>query len=107
MLAFLSANVGSIEQLEILRVLGEGRDREWDLRTLAGEVQTGPQAVKSHVGALHARGLLTVSASPVTSCRHGARTPELAAMVERLLRLYRERPVTMIRMLYQQGNRLR
>jgi hypothetical protein len=32
--------------------------------------------------------------------RHGPHTPELADQVGRLLQLYRERPVTMIKMIY-------
>lgn len=101
---FLYDHVESIDQLEILRVLGEARDREWGVAVLAAAVQAEPQAVRAHLSAMHGRGLLamtTQGAGP--SCRHGARTPELADMIDRLLQIYRERPVTMIKMVYERA----
>ena len=101
---FLYNNVESIDQLEILRVLGDDPEREWDAVALAGEVQAEPQAVRAHLAALHARGLLAVTAQGSgTSCRFGAHTPELEEMVRRLLQIYKERPVTMIRKVYEQA----
>lgn len=106
---FLYNSVESIDQLEILRVLGEDREREWDVVALAGAVQSDPQAVRAHLAAMHARGLLEMSArGGGLSCRYGAGTPELEDMIRRLLQLYKERPVTMIKMVYEQArDRLR
>lgn len=101
---FLYDNVESIDQLEILRVLGEDRDREWDAVALAAAVQSEPQAVRAHLAALHARGLLTTTTQGAgLSCRYGVRTPELEGMVGRLLQIYQERPVTMIKMVYERA----
>ena len=100
---FLYDHVESIDQLEILRVLGEDREKEWDSVALAAAVQAEPQAVRAHLTALHARGLLTIAARRGLSCRYGVRTPELESMVGRLLQMYRERPVTMIKMVYERA----
>jgi hypothetical protein len=104
LIRFLYNNIGSIDQLEILRILGEDRDREWDAVALAGAVQADPQTVRAHLAAMHTRGLLTATAQREgPSYLHGASTPELEAMVCRLLKIYKERPVTMIRKVYEQA----
>lgn len=101
---FLYDNVESIDQLEILRVLGEDRQKEWDSAALAAAVQSEPQAVRAHLTAMNARGLLSMTARGTElSCRYGARTAELEGTVGRLLQIYRERPVTMIKMAYDRA----
>ena len=101
---FLDGNIETIDQLEVLRVLGEKPDREWTAALLATEVQADPQAVAAHVAALQGRGLLTsFQRGTELITRHGARTPELQVLVGRLLQLYRERPVTMIKMVYERA----
>lgn len=43
---FMYDNVETIDQLEILRVLGEDREKVWELVALAKEVQAVPQNVR-------------------------------------------------------------
>jgi predicted ArsR family transcriptional regulator len=97
-------HIETIDQLEILRVLGEDREKEWDSAALAGEVQAEPQAVRAHLAAMHARGLLmTTTRGAGLSCRFGVSTPELEDLVSRVLQTYKERPVTMIKMVYERA----
>ncbi len=101
---FMNENVETIDQLEILRILGEDRGKEWDFVALASEVQATPQAVRAHLMAMNARGLLmTTTRGADLGCRYGASTPELENMVGRLLQMYKERPVTMIKMVYERA----
>ena len=101
---FLYGNVESIDQLEILRILGEDRQKEWDSIALAAEIQSNPRAVRAHLASMHARGLLVTTARGVDlSCRYGPSSPELEAMIPRLLQVYRERPVTMIKKVYERA----
>lgn len=97
-LQFISSNVRSVEQLEILRVLSEDRQREWSPVELASAVQAAPDATGVHIAELHARGL--IAALPGGSCRHGPE-PAHVAILERVLDVYRERPVSMIRVMYE------
>ena len=39
-----------------------------------------------------------------TLARHGAKSPEIAAQVAKLLDAYRQRPVTMIKLVYERAN---
>jgi len=98
---FLDANIDSVEQLEILRIVAEVPDREWCATALVREVQARPQDIAAHMTALHARGLLTlVMLDKDVHCKKGARTPELAAQIACLLQQYGQRPVTMINMVH-------
>jgi DNA-binding transcriptional ArsR family regulator len=98
---FLDANIESVEQLEILRILGDNPHQEWSVVALAREVQAKPQTIAAHLAALQARGLLTIEVRGTEAVsRSGPSTPEREVLVQRLLELYRQRPVTMINLVY-------
>jgi hypothetical protein len=103
---FIETNIDSVDQLEILRVLGEDPRREWCGSALVQEVQTRSQTIGQHLSALQARGLLVIeSQGSELCCRYGASNPELENMIGKLLRVYRERPVTMINLVYAKARR--
>jgi hypothetical protein len=106
---FMQENIESLEQLELLRVLSEDPSKEWELVSLGREAQADPQAATSHLAALSSRGLLTViTRGTETFYRHGCASPALDKMLSRLLQLYKERPVSTIRLVYAQAtDRLR
>ncbi|HWG44527.1 MAG TPA: hypothetical protein VN688_17240 [Gemmataceae bacterium] len=98
---FVEANIDSVDQLEILRILGENPEKEWNAVALAREVQTQAQTIGTHLAALQGRGLLVVMTRGTDLfCRYGAGTPELENRMKQLLQVYRERPVTMINLVY-------
>jgi hypothetical protein len=102
---FLDENIESLEQLEILRVLAEEPGREWSAGELAAEIQAEPSAAASHMAALAARGLVATSARRGEAvARHGSRSPDLGDRLARVLAAYRERPVTMIKLVYAKAN---
>jgi hypothetical protein len=102
---FLDRNIETLEQLEILRILGEDRAQARDASALAEMVQTQPQIAAQHLAALDARGLLTLAVDGTGQlARHGPKTPELEDMVNRLLQLYKERPVTLIKLVYARAS---
>ena len=101
---FLASNIESIDQLEILRVLGDDPAREWGAAALAAEVQAAPRDVPGHVAALAGRGLLAFETRGAeVVCRYGPATPELGAILQRVLQFYRQRPVTLIKLVYEQA----
>lgn len=98
---FIDRNIESIDQLEILRVLGENPAREWSAAELAAAVQAERPVIEGHLAALHSRGLLTSEKRGAeTFGRYGPQSPELEAIVAKLLQQYRERPVSMIKLVY-------
>jgi DNA-binding transcriptional ArsR family regulator len=104
---FMDESIESVDQLEILRILGEDPQEEWSVPLLASKVQVEPQTLSSHLAALNSRGLLrAVQRGSDFFCQYGPQTPELEDRVNRLLQLYKERPVTMIRMVYERASKV-
>lgn len=102
---FMDGNLESLEQLEILRVLSENQSTEWTVPALARQVQSQAHHTAQHLAALQSRGLLTtVTTATEVCCRYGVATPDLENHLNRLLQLYKERPVTIIRMIYARKN---
>lgn len=102
---FLDGNIESIDQLEILRLLGEDPTSYKSVTTLAEEVQADAQIVVAHAIAMRDRGLIHIETRDhETVCRYGPATPELASVAGRLLQLYKERPVSMIKLVYARSH---
>jgi DNA-binding transcriptional ArsR family regulator len=105
LLRFLDANVESIEQLEILRLLGESPTKAWLDQDLAAASQTRPDRIARHLTALEGRGLLkTQVQGSQTYCTLGPSTPEIAKLLSDLLRFYQQRPATLIRIVYARAD---
>lgn len=98
---FLDRYIESIDQLEILRILGEDPAREWPAAALAAQVQCEPAAVAAHAAALRARGLLaSETRGAEVVWRHAPQGPEAERLVGLLLQMYKQRPVSMIKLVY-------
>jgi hypothetical protein len=101
-LQFLQSHIDSIEQLELLRVLGENPAREWSDVELGGSVQVAADSLHAHLAALHTRGMLSrIRRDEKYHWKYGPASADLEAKVRRLLELYGQRPVSMIRLVYQ------
>jgi hypothetical protein len=106
---FMQANVETLEQLELLRVLSENPSQEWEIGPLGAQAQADLPAAATHLAALASRGLVTVIIrGSDTLYRHGAGSADLDAKLSQLLQFYKERPVSLIRLVYAQAtDRLR
>jgi DNA-binding MarR family transcriptional regulator len=101
LLRFLESNIDSIEQLELLRLLGESPDREWVLPELAVRVQASPSLSAQHAATLERRGLIrSHTDGNGTRWKLGSLSAETETLVRRFLQLYNERPVTLIKLVY-------
>lgn len=102
---FLEGNIESVDQLEILRILGEDPGREWATADLAREAQCRPDDAAAHLAALHGRGLVSrVERGGNVVGRYGPATPDLERRLGLLLAMYRERPVTLIKLVAARAN---
>lgn len=100
----LDSHIDSIEQLEILRVLGEDATREWRDDEIATQTQSTTEMAQTNLFALEARGMLMcVQRDGSVACRFGPHSAELEARIRRLLASYQHRPVTMIRIVYERN----
>lgn len=98
---YVDGVVDSVDQLDILFALGDRPDATWDAAAAAPVAGVDPAAAEAGLSALHARGLIAAERRPGGMVyRFGPAGPDLACLVATLLRLYRERPVTTIRAVY-------
>jgi hypothetical protein len=98
---FLFAHIDSVDQLEILRLVAADPQKEHSALSLAQELQIPLQTVEAHVNALGARGLLTMVNQQPLMCKHGPLSEELDRGVQELVKTYLERPVSLIKMVYE------
>ncbi len=99
---FLQHSIASVEHLEILRILGEDQTREWIDYEIGKQAQIAAETIRDHLQYLEQRGLLRCRTNETgVVCQFGPHSTDLADKVTRLLELYRQRPVTMIRLVYE------
>lgn len=90
-------------------MLGEDPSREWIEDEIRKQAQVSAGAIRSHLQELEQRGLLRCRLSETQFyCQYGPHNLDLEEKIGRMLLLYRQRPVTMIRMIYERpANALR
>lgn len=105
---YLVEYIGSVDELEILRVLGDAGAAGRAVEDIARELHQPVEAVTPRLHALRSRGLIRKQdlryylgpeygsdEKPATSRRPSER------VLAEVLQLYRERPVSMIRFVYE------
>ena len=99
---FLQASVPAVEVAELLLFLRRDPARSWTLdeavAALGASVSLTQEEAARHVETLQSRGLVALDPDRRAQYRPGSET--LAAHVATLERVYRERPVTLIRVIY-------
>jgi hypothetical protein len=99
--SFIRDNIPDVDAAEILLLLARNRERRFDLHGLLAELAstavTEPVARK-HLTLLQERGL--VVSTRASTYQYSPSTPQLDSAVRALTRVYNERPVTMVRMIY-------
>jgi predicted ArsR family transcriptional regulator len=98
---FLYANVDAVDQLEILRLTAADPQKEHSCLSLAHALQVPLETAEQHIRTLAGRGMLTITVSQPLACRAGAASEELEDQVQQLVKTYVERPVTLIKMVYE------
>jgi hypothetical protein len=98
---FVQGAIPAVQAAELLLLLQGRPDYWWEPAEAAGRLRAGGLTEANAARFLdlfHARGLLATGAD--RRIQYQPASPELAAHVETLVQAYRERPVTLIRMIY-------
>jgi hypothetical protein len=96
---FLAAHVRSLEQLEILLLLAGQPSKEWSGDEVYDVIRSSQGSVRERLGELRNQGLLLAN-SHGTAFRFAPSSVEIAATVESLAQLYKERRVKIVEMIY-------
>jgi DNA-binding IscR family transcriptional regulator len=98
--AFIGAYIRSIDVLRVLLALAREPGRESTAGDIAHAVKLAPEVTARHLETLCAHGLAAVTSGTPPQYRYAPRADELNRMVQELVRLDNERPVTLIRLVY-------
>lgn len=108
---FLVEYIGSVDELEVLRVLGDSHSSGSTGRAvedIARELHTQVEIIASRLTALRSRGLIqkrdhfySLGAEVDPEEKGSSSRGPSRQMVLKVLQLYRERPVSMIRFVYE------
>lgn len=96
---FLAAHVRSLEQLEILLLLAGQPAKEWSEGEVYDVIRSSHGSVRERLVELRNQGLLLAGSSS-TGFRFAPPSAEIAATVEALAQLYKERRVKIVEMIY-------
>ncbi len=91
---FLFQHIESVEQLEVLLLLGQSPDRRWSPAEVAQALYSHPSSVAGRLALLHRQDLLR-EVEPGWY-QYGPRTADLHQTVCRAAQTYRERRVAVI-----------
>jgi hypothetical protein len=94
---FISEHIRSIAQLELLLMLRRKREKAWSVEEAAKELYTAATMTEPLLESLRAIGLATLSNGTYS---YVPRSAELEQVVTDLDRLYQERRVTVINLIY-------
>lgn len=97
---FINARIASVVQLEVLLLLHAEQGKQWTADELAEQLRIEPAWAAGQLESLCNDGLLVCQPAAVLVYRYQPRTPELAAMVDALARIYAERRVSVISLIF-------
>ena len=99
--AFIRDTLPDVESLELLLLLARNRHRRLDLSTILTELRptvVSESAVRRHLAVFRERGL--VIEMKEDNYQYYPVLPRLDPLVSTLAKLFKERPVTMVRTIY-------
>lgn len=96
----ISEHIRSIAQLELLVMLRRESDKQWTVEQVAKTLYTAVSMTEPLLESLRASGLLVVTRTPELQYGYAPKTAELERAVADLDRLYQERRVTIINLIY-------
>lgn len=92
-------HLATMDHIELLVILRNGRDDSFSLERLAGLVRKPEELVGACLQSLTSAGLAAQLSDG--NYRYSGREPSLDATAEGVIQLYNERPVTLVRLLYE------
>lgn len=95
----IQRHLATMDHVELLTVLRAGRDESFAVARLAEQIRKPEELVQLCLVALAGAGLAAELSDG--TYRYAAREPTLDATAEAVIRLYNERPVTLVRLLYE------
>jgi hypothetical protein len=97
---FVADHIRSIEQLEVLLLLNGSPDRAWSPADVYRSVLTNERSVQQTLDYLCERHLVERHSTSPSTYQFAPPSESTKAILTELTRLYKERPVTFVQLLY-------
>ena len=96
---FIRSKIGSLNELRVLLLFRASPGLDWDVPGISGKLYLRPAEAQAAVTALAGNDLLVPAEKP-QHYRYQPKSEELARLVEQLVEVDRNHPVTLIHMIY-------
>lgn len=96
---FITNHINSIEQLEVLLLLFNNANREWDANEVSRELRISSESAAARFEDLRSRGLLYTN-KKTGKYQYYPQNSDLDRAVNRLDRAYKEHRVTLINLIF-------
>lgn len=97
---FIKQYITSVEQLEILLLVGKNAERIWTSEQVFKMIQSNPESVTERLHGLAGAGFLKVENETRSEYRFHPKSEELAALVKELEKAYSVARTRIIEMIY-------
>ncbi len=99
-MAFITQNIQSIGEVEILRLLFADKEKSWSSQEIRREMQSSHQSIGQHLENLVKLGLIAVSNEEPSRYHCNPRNPQLDQSIQDLLAAFAVYPVRVIEAIY-------
>lgn len=103
---FIRTSIASVDDLRVLLLFQRSQQTGMDLTEVAGKLYLPPATAAGVVARLVSRGLLAGEGNPVRY-RYQPASPEIGELVGKIVELDRERPVSLMKMMYPRAQDVR
>ena len=104
---FIFEHIDAVEHLEVLMLLREQRDQEWNSESVSRQLRTHQESAARRLESLEASGLLTSRSGAPKVYQYQAKSPELDKVVEQLAEAWRVRKHRVLELIFSPVKRAR
>jgi hypothetical protein len=97
---FITEQINSLEQLEILLLLHSRWEKEWTAQQVSDELRLSQASVATRLADLQKQGLLIVREASDPLYQYAPSKPEFAPIVDSLVKLYPDYRFTVINLIF-------
>lgn len=97
---FVTEQINSLEQLEILLLLHSRREKEWTAQQVSDELRLSQASVAIRLADLQKKGLLVAKEASAPLYRYAPQKPEIEPIVDSLVKLYPDYRFTVINLIF-------
>lgn len=103
---FLFSHIDSVEQLEMIVLMRQHKDKSWTARSISDELRTSAASVSNRFTVLRSIGIIEANEDSI-SFTYRPKTPELERLIDDLVETYKVRKHTVLQLIFSPMKRAR